>query len=421
MRGTWALAATLASLALAPPNALAQSPPAAGVEPAPTEAPSALVARAYVAEDAPRLRVLTGEATGLYVGGYVETYYSYNAGRPSNGVSEFRAFDNRHNAVMIQALALDVGWRSPDFEAKLVVQAGMAPATYYGASEPSRAGTALTPATNAGLWRTIQQAWLAWAPVRDVILVDAGLFLSPIGPEGMATYQNYHWSHSLLFYGLPFYHAGARVRWSPSRSHALRAGVYNGWNNASDNNAEKSFGLDYAFTPFDGLAFGAVYFGGVERPSGAAEGRAWRHLLDANVVWSPAAALSLLGNVDVGAEPNDFGLSGWSAVNLSARVRLLDWLFVAARGTLFAERRARRAGVAAAPIAIPASRIASGTLTLEAIPSRGLSFKLEARYDRASSDVYFAGRVEGDGSAATPFVPNAPDQLTTTLGATAWF
>lgn len=64
--------------------------------------------------------------------------------------------------------------------------------------------------------------------------------------------------------------------------------------------------------------------------------------------------------------------------------------------------------------------IHSETLTIELVPTRSGSLKLEARYDRADKNVYFAGSIVGDGSA-TPFLPNARDQLTTTLGATVWW
>jgi hypothetical protein len=35
--------------------------------------------------------------------------------------------------------------------------------------------------------------------------------------------------------------------------------------------------------------------------------------------------------------------------------------------------------------------------------------------------MYFQGEVKGDGSAQSPFVPNAKSQDTLTLGATTWF
>lgn len=383
--------------------------------------PSTSYPRLATATDSPRVRLELSQDASLRVGGYLETYYSWNFNRPSNGISEFRAFDNRHNAISLQAAALDVGFKSRYLEARFVGQTGTGPATYYGASEPSLAGSALTPASAPNAWQHVQQAWLAWSPVPERLVVDAGIFLSPIGPENMATYQNFHWSHSIMFFALPFYHAGARVRWSPSSAHALRVALYNGWNNVGDNNAEKTFAADYTYSPRPGFTLGAASFTGVERPTAAPEGRAWRQLFDVYSVWAAHPRLTLLGELDGGFEPNRFGISAWAAGNLSSRVRILDWLYFAGRGTLFAEHRASDGASIAAPIAIPAGRITSGTLTVETIPVTGLSFKLETRYDNANRNAYFTGRVAGTGSGTSPFVVNARDQLTVTLGASAWF
>lgn len=356
----------------------------------------------------------------LTVGGYVEAYYAYNFNRPSNRITEFRAFDNRHNTFALQSAVLDASWANRHLEARLALQFGLATETYYRASEPSLPGASLTPSSGPDFFRHIQQAYLGWKAIPEVLTVQAGLFLSPVGPESMATHDNWTWSHSMLFFGLPFYHAGARARWQINRKQALRLGVYNGWNDALDNNSEKTLGIEYNYDPSEELALGVVYVSGVERPDGAIEGRAWRHLLDLYAVWSPLERVALLAHADAGAEPNALGFSGWVAGDVRARVKLSRRFFFAVRGTTFLEQRAEKDGVTAAPIAIPAARMYSGSLTLEARPREQLSFKLEGRHDRASAPVFFSGRVAGDGST-TPFLPNARAQTTVTLGATAWF
>jgi hypothetical protein len=394
---------------------------------APTRSPASTgLVGVVLADESPRVRLLSATDTGLFVGGYLETYYSYNLNRPQNGITEFRAFDNRHNTFSLQAAVVDLSFRTASLEARLALQTGSAAATYYGASEATRAGTALTPASDAASWKAVQQAYLAWSPLagkerHDTLVVDAGLFLSPIGPESLATHDNHHWSHSPLFFALPFYHSGARVRWSPAKGHAVRFAVYNGWNNATDNNPEKSVSLDYAYTPTSELTLGATYFGGVERPVGAREGRAFRHLLDGYAVWSATKRLRFVSELNGGAEPNDLGFSGWFAASLSSRVMVRPWLFVAARGSVFLEKRASKDGVEADPIALPSSRVAAGTLTLEARPTDGLSIKLEGRHDNAATPIYFARGVVGTGADASPYVTDARYQTTLTMGATAWF
>jgi hypothetical protein len=101
---------------------------------------------------------------------------------------------------------------------------------------PSGAG-----ASNLDVWKFIQQAVVAWhAPLGRGLLLEAGLFLSPIGPEGMAVKDQWNWSRSNLFFGLPFYHTGMRASYGLSDTLTLSVAAYNGWNSVVDNNDEKS-------------------------------------------------------------------------------------------------------------------------------------------------------------------------------------
>src|SRR4051812_42103882 len=72
--------------------------------------------------------------------GYVEGYYAYNFARPGNGITNYRGFDNRHNTFSITNAALGVTWERERISAKLLMQVGSAPSTYY-LSEPASLGT----------------------------------------------------------------------------------------------------------------------------------------------------------------------------------------------------------------------------------------------------------------------------------------
>lgn len=352
-------------------------------------------------------------------GGYVEVYYSYNFNNPSNGITNLRAFDNRHNAITLQNLVADLGWEYDSVYAAGAIQFGQVGETYYGVSEPALRGSSGASPGGAEVFKHIQKASVGWRATKALRL-EAGLFLSPLGPDSMPTNENWAWSHTNLFFGLPFYHSGVRAGYELSKQHSVRFGVYNGWNNALDNNAEKSVALEYTFTPSDNVTFAAQYFGGVERPTGALEGRAWRHLIDASVKVRVTPSLELLADVDAGVEPNRFGTSGWLAGILAARVQATNWLYFAGRQTMFAEKRAKMGLDLAAPIAIPVEWMASSTATIDVRPVPHLSAKLEYRHDAAEASIFYRGVVTGDGDAS-PFVANARSQDTLTLGLTAWF
>jgi hypothetical protein len=374
---------------------------------------------------APAHKPITLAAPGdsqLTLAGYLETYYNYNFGRPSNGINNFRAFDNRHGAITLQNLALDASWAAPRAYARLALQVGQAPATYYGVSEPSQPGSDGAAASDAVLLRAIQQSYLGFRPSRRLpIFIEAGVFLSSIGIDSLAIRDNWHWSHSPLYFALPFYHSGIHIGFQPAPAHTLKLALYNGWNNILDNNRQKSIGLLYSFEA-PRLALGAVYMTGVERPTGAPEGAPWRHLFNVYLKGAPLRRLGLLGDLNGGLEPNTFGLSGWFAASGAARVELYRWLFLAARGSWVREQRGEGASGVAAPILLPYASddptqwFAAGTFTLDLRPVPDhIAIKLELRHDRARQPAFFRGQIDAEGLA------NARAQSTLTLGLHAWF
>jgi hypothetical protein len=355
------------------------------------------------------------------LGGYVEAGFSYNFNQPSNGITNERGFDNRHDTFTLSNVALDTQWEKGPAAARITLQAGQTPDAYY-LGEPSVRGTTSVPPEGASTWKYLQQAYLSYkAPLGQGLTFQLGIFLSPIGIEGMAEKDDWNWSRSNLFFGLPFYHTGLRATQQITDKLTATLAVYNGYNSVIDGNREKSFSGQLAYTDSDRLLFSLLYFGGVERPENVPEGRAFRNLFDAWVQTKIAQPLWVAMNVDTGFEPNTFGTSWWGAAAAYARVQPIKWLYLAARGDFFREHRASDAAGTASPMFWPTSWVASGTGTLEVKPIDGLLARLEYRHDQAASALYFSGHVDGAGTSSKPYVPDARGQNTLTLGATAWF
>jgi hypothetical protein len=344
---------------------------------------------------------------------YVEAGYSYNFNRPSNGITNFRGFDNRHNTFTLSNIAVGGQLESEAVEARLALQVGHTPSSYY-AAEPSRAGAGGANATDAPLWKYLQEAWVAYkAPVGRGLRLQLGLTLSPIGVEAMAIRDNWNWSRSNLFFGLPFYHTGLKATYALTDTVSVSSGVYNGWNSVVDNNEEKSVTGSIAYQA-EGLRAQLLYFGGIERPTGSREGPYWRHLFDAYAQWDVTSRVAVMGQADAGFEPHRLGTSHWYAGAIYARIRILDWLFVAGRGDRFWED----APGGATPLFWPTRWVSSGTGTIEVRPQDHLSVRLEYRHDQADGDIYFKRGVTTDASGA--FVPNANAQDTVTFGVVGW-
>lgn len=259
------------------------------------------------------LRVRTAVGT-FTLWGSVEAFYQWNFSQPSNGLTQYRAFDTRHNALTLGNVVLGAAWEGQRAFARVTLQAGHTPFTYY-LGEPALAGSPGAAPTGPQFWQFLQEAVLGYAfDDAKRFRVYGGLFLSPIGPESMNLKDEWHWSRSNLFFGLPFYHAGVVASVAVTDAWTVDVGVVNGWLNVVDNNPEKSVFAEATWaSPRGDFSFSALYFGGVERVSGAPEGRGWRHLLDFCATWQATARLALRVELDGGLEPTAFGLAGWAA------------------------------------------------------------------------------------------------------------
>jgi hypothetical protein len=130
-------------------------------------------------------------------------------------------------------------------------------------------------------------------------------------------------------------------------------------------------------------------------------------------VYSPIDVLGLQLNADYGTE----GVRGASGVEhqrfygvmLAARLELTDVWAVAGRGEYYADPDGRTTGFSD-------TSLASGTLTLEALPTENLVLRLEQR-----ADFVIDSEAERDGAATTELFgkdlrDGASQQHTTTLG-----
>jgi hypothetical protein len=339
-------------------------------------------------------------APSIAVGAMVETYFGWNFNRPENRVTAFRGFDARHDSFALSNAVLDTHWNAGAVSGRLALQTGDTPDIYYGAEAKSDV-------------RHILEATVAWkAPVGRGLTLDGGIFLSPIGPETIVIKENWTWSRSTLFFGLPFYHAGMRATYPVTERWNVTAAVYNGWNNVTDTNSRKSISVQGLYTKPDKVTASVLYFGGAERPTGAPEGEPWRNLFDAHVTVTVSPTLSIQAHADAGFENTTFGRAGWRAGAFAARVKANKWLYVAGRADILDETVPASSAGSAAPIFFPASRVTSLTATLDARPADHMAVRLEFRHDSASDPIYFKG--------ANPS-PSAKSQSTLTLGLTAWF
>ncbi len=336
----------------------------------------------------------------MAVSAFVETYVSWNFNKPENGLTAFRGFDTRHNSFALSNAVVDTRWTAGAISGRLALQTGDTPDLYYGAEATSDV-------------RHVLEATLAWkAPAGKGLTLDGGIFLSPIGPEGVPVKDNWNWSRSTLFFALPFYHAGFRATYPVSERWSVTAGVYNGWSNVTDTNGKKSISVQGLYTKPDKITASVLYFGGAERPRGSVEGEPWRNLFDSHITVTVSPELSILVHADAGFENTTFGRASWRAGALAARVKANNWLYLAGRADILSETVPSSSAGKASALFFPTKRVSSLTATLDARPADRMAARLEYRRDSAHDPIYFKNAEAS---------PSAKSQSTLTLGLTAWF
>lgn len=349
------------------------------------------------------------------VGGWVETYYSFNANRPANGINSVRAFDI-HDGFNLQNAALDVDVKKGADAIKVTFQSGNLGMNTYDPLEPTATGTAYTAATGANALRYLQQAYATHA-FDNGLTVTAGLFATPVGYETYNVKDNWNWTRANTFYFLTYYHVGAKAAYALSKEWTASAYLMNGWNNGFETNATPSGAVQLGFDNGSGTTASVVYLVGNERKRTESEdfGKPLRHLVDAWVSAPIGDTFSVGLHADTGMESNKKGEYSWLAGAAYARAKVAPWAFVAARGDYFKET----AGDPSAPMfflsANGAKAIGSGTLTFDVRPTESTSFRLEARHDVADGEVFFKKTPPKDSTTGAD-VFNADSQTTVLLG-----
>jgi putative OmpL-like beta-barrel porin-2 len=261
---------------------------AAAAKPAPDSAAKAASDSAAIANAIPAF------FRDIQANAFVSFGDTYNLNSPPDQLNGLRFFDSRSNSMGLDG-------------AELVVQKPVAKAGDAGFRIDLVAGTALPKAQAAGLnlgtSGDLQQAFFSYiAPAGTGLRLDIGKFVTSMGYELIEGYDGYNtnYSRSLLFnYAIPLTHTGVKASYSFSPKVSLMGIIANGWDNAVDNNASKSFGGMLTILPVAPVALYFNYMGGPEKTD---TNGFVRHVGDFVATVKVSDALQLAFNADYGFE-----------------------------------------------------------------------------------------------------------------------
>ncbi len=326
-----------------------------------------------------------------FVDAYANVNFRNPKGAPFAQANRLRAYD-QHNGFGVHWVGADAIVEPEPVGATVSLRFGPSAAIYTG-----------SPDNELGL-TFVKQAFVTYKPggAAGKLKLVAGKFDTIYGAEVADSQLNVTYTRSALnFYAQPFFHTGLRADYQVSEQLELRAMVVNGWNNAVDNNAGKTFGLQVNAHPIEQLLVSVGWLGGPEQADRYVENdvvysrgvvnRRFRNLVDAVVDWTPNDRFRALFNFDWATDDvRDVGVTSpvrkvWWGADLTLRAKLHALAFVGVRGSYVRDRDGFLVGTGRD------TRIASGTLTLGYTPTPNFMVKLEPRVDRCNEDAFLVG------------------------------
>ena len=272
------------------------------------------------------------------VNGMVSGSYSYNLNKPASGLNGYRVFDFSDRSFKVDVV-------------ELVLQKPLVNAGDAGFRVDLEAGGSIPQVSaSAGLFRDadgaagdldLQQAYVGYvANVGRGLRFDFGKFVTPMGYELIEGYDGYNdnATRSFLFgYAIPFTHTGLKLSYPFSDKASGMLYLVNGWDNATDNNRDKSVGVQLGLTPCAAFSAYANVLYGAERADDSGDGRL---ILDGVAVWKPTARATVGLNADYGRETgviyngDAFGYTdaAWSGAALYLRYGICERVAWIARG-----------------------------------------------------------------------------------------
>ena len=334
------------------------------------------------------------KALGLSI--YLQGGYTYNGDASSSGPfddtgkgeqNDLRVYDHKANSFVLDLVEL-VFQKDPAIGGagyKLKLSAGETAKLIHAAGMGA-----------AGESIDVTEAYISYtAAIGKGLRFDLGKMGTFVGAEVMEAKDNPNYSRSFLYnYAEPLTHTGLKA--SYAFTDALNAGLFivNGWDNATDNNKGKSYGVSVNFAPAEIFSGYVNVLTGPEQdaqgPNAPTVGSANsnnRSLVDLVATIKPLKPLSIILNYDTAREQNVPGAvlpSGtsagvkWSGFSGIVKYDIDETYSVSVRGETFNDNNGFRTGTV--------QKLSEVTLTPEIRLKSGIILKPEYRHDK--SDQY---------------------------------
>jgi hypothetical protein len=256
------------------------------------------------------------------IGGFVDTYFSWNLARPASRTNRLRNFDVTEHQFVVSAAEVDFQRTADPIGFRVELNVG-------GASDIIHAGSSES-------LKLVQQAYLTGViPVGAGLTVDAGKFFTHMGFETVKAKDNYNYSRSFLFaWATPYYHLGFRASYPILANFSATVLLSNGWNNVEVNSG-KTFGASLSYSPMPSLTLLANWLGGPEQPDSVSS--EFRHVVEGIASLRVTDQLVISADGTYGTEALPSGTVTWKGIALYGQYGLTDNSALSLRGEVYSD------------------------------------------------------------------------------------
>ena len=264
----------------------------------------------------------------LTISGYIETYYSYDFGNPTDHNRPGFVYSfNRHNEVNLNLGFVKTAYATDKVRANLALMTGSY-ANANLASEPSVLKNIFE--ANAGL--KISKTKNLW--------VDAGIFASHIGFESAIGKDCWNLTRSILADNSPYYQSGAKISYTSNNEKWFVSGlILNGWQRIQrvNGNNTPALGHQLTYKPNSKVTLNSSSFIGSDTPDST---RQMRYFHNFYGQFQLHEKFGLILGFDIGAQQKSKGNNDyytWHTPVLIAKYAATDKVSIAARGEYYSD------------------------------------------------------------------------------------
>jgi hypothetical protein len=307
----------------------------------------------------------------LAVGGYIDTYYGYNFGRPANSSNPYFVSSNRHDEMNVNLAYIDLRYRATNFRARFVPGFG----TYVNSNYAAEAGT---------LKNIIEASVGLRLSAKRNIWMDVGVLGSPYTNESAISKDHLMYTRSFAPENVPYYLTGVKVSVPLNTKWTAYLYLLNGWQVIQSNDKNKAIGTQVEFRPNKKMLFNWDTYVGGNQTAQNPDFR-MRYFTDLYWIYKANDKFDATSCVYIGLqERNNASTKNWWTANFIGRYHFTETLSLSGRIEYYSD-----SGVHQLPITgIDGFRSYSTGLCFNYQANHNALFRLEGRQFFSPDNLY---------------------------------